>query len=59
MGREVGVRMQGLEATQLPLPTFVLLSSYLGAGKVKCCTSEETVGTSLREINARGETFEN
>lgn len=51
MGREVGVKMQGLEATQLPPLVFVLLSSYLGAGKVKCCTSEETVGMSLKEIN--------
>lgn len=50
MGREVGVKMQGLEATQLPLLVFVLLSSY--------CTSEETVGMSLKEINTRGETFE-
>lgn len=51
--------MQGQEATQQPLPVFVFFSSYLGARKVKCCTSEERVGNSLREINTGGETFEN
>lgn len=50
---EFRVRMQGLEATQpFPFPAFVLLPSYFGAGKVKC-TTEKTLGMSLKEVKRK------
>lgn len=67
-GRDIQVRIQGPEVTQnLPLPAFGLLPSYFGAGKVQCCTSEETgemsieeaEGMNIKEEKAKEETFEN